>query len=210
MEPLVVAGALAGGLGLAGLAVFAAWRYSRPSHAKEPETVKLDIVSEDHVTFIPPAASAQRPSSSPAPSAARSPSPAPSSAPSSARSPSSAPSPAPPPASPRSHTERAPAMVLTQGVAMQDEAFSRRAPARPPASSAPPPRRAPPMKTWAQEVRETIQPEVPTEWARRQVGPAEPGRVAGACGGCGARLSVSNARPLRIACPVCGRTKLIA
>jgi len=51
---------------------------------------------------------------------------------------------------------------------------------------------------------------VPTEWARRQVGPADPGRSKGACSGCGAMLSVSNVRPLRIACPVCGRTRLLA
>ncbi|GEM_PF-4360567 len=51
---------------------------------------------------------------------------------------------------------------------------------------------------------------IPTEWARRQVGPAPPGRTKGACSGCGAMLSVSAARPLRIACPVCGRTRLLA
>lgn len=51
---------------------------------------------------------------------------------------------------------------------------------------------------------------IPTEWARRQVGPAGPGRTKGACSGCGAMLSVSNQRPLRIACPVCGRTRLLA
>lgn len=51
---------------------------------------------------------------------------------------------------------------------------------------------------------------IPTEWARRLVGPAPPGRSKGACSGCGAMLSVSNARPLRIACPVCGRTRLLA
>ena len=53
-------------------------------------------------------------------------------------------------------------------------------------------------------------PPVPTEWARRQVGPPEPGRTKGACSGCGAMLSVSDQRPLRIACPVCGRTRLLA
>ena len=195
MEPLLVAGALAGGVGLAGLAVFAAWRYTRPTQAKAAEPVTMEIVEDHPATYV----RAPPPASAPAPAQAR-----------------GAPRPAspPPPTSPRSHAERAPAMVLTAGVAMQDEAFSRRAPARaapaPAAAPAPPPRRAPPMRSWAQEVRETIQPEVPTEWARRQVGPVEPGRVAGACGGCGARLSVSDARPLRIACPVCGRTKLIA
>jgi hypothetical protein len=53
-------------------------------------------------------------------------------------------------------------------------------------------------------------PPVPTEWARRQVGPAPAGRTKGACSGCGAMLSVTNQRPLRIACPVCGRTRLLA
>jgi DNA-directed RNA polymerase subunit RPC12/RpoP len=51
---------------------------------------------------------------------------------------------------------------------------------------------------------------IPTEWARRQVGPASPGRTKGACSGCGAMLSVSTQRPLRIACPVCGRSRLLA
>lgn len=53
-------------------------------------------------------------------------------------------------------------------------------------------------------------PPVPTEWARRLVGPAPPGRMRGVCSGCGTTLSISTARPLRIACPVCGRTKLVA
>jgi DNA-directed RNA polymerase subunit RPC12/RpoP len=50
---------------------------------------------------------------------------------------------------------------------------------------------------------------IPTEWARRQVGPPEAGRAVGLCSGCGTRISVSRTRPLRIACPVCGRTRLL-
>ena len=53
-------------------------------------------------------------------------------------------------------------------------------------------------------------PNVPTEWARRQVGPLEPGRVRGICSGCGTTISVSRRRPLRVACPVCGRTRLLS
>jgi hypothetical protein len=51
---------------------------------------------------------------------------------------------------------------------------------------------------------------VPTEWARRQVGPLEPGRVRGMCSGCGTAISVSRNRPIRVACPVCGRTRLLS
>lgn len=51
---------------------------------------------------------------------------------------------------------------------------------------------------------------VPSEWARRQVGAVEPGRSKGVCSGCGTMLSISDKRPLRIACPVCGRTRLLA
>jgi len=50
---------------------------------------------------------------------------------------------------------------------------------------------------------------VPTEWAKRVTGPVEPGRVKGICSGCGTRISVTTQRPLRIACPVCGRTRLL-
>lgn len=181
MEPLVVAAALAGGAGLAGVAIFAAWRTTRRPRAREPVAMELVIEDDAPVRFVPPANAVA------------------------ARVVASTP---PPPASPRSHAERAPAMVLTQGVQMQDEAFARRAAPRP--AERPPFREPPPMKTWAQQALAESGPEVPTEWARRQVGPVEPGRVAGACGGCGARLSVSTARPLRIACPVCGRTKLLA
>ena len=184
MEPLLLGLAIAGGAGLSGLAVWAAWRSTRTPASEEP--VEMELV----------------PSPRPARIAAR---PVPvTAAPPPARA-------APPaPASPRSHAQRAPAMVLTQGVAMQDSEFSRAA-MRAPAAPAQPERRAPPPpKTWAQQTRESAAPEVQTEWARRQVGPVEPGRVAGACGGCGARLSVSAARPLRIACPVCGRSKLVA
>ena len=170
-------------LGIAGavLAGGAIWAAWRSTKAKRvPESVEMEIVFDERPASI------ARPPQAPAPVAR-----------------------APPPSSPRAHPERAPAMVLTQGVQMRDSEFSRRSPAQAPAPR-PPMREPPPMKSWAQQVRETTQAAVPTEWARRQVGPVEPGRVAGACGGCGARLSVSNARPLRIACPVCGRTKLIA
>lgn len=51
---------------------------------------------------------------------------------------------------------------------------------------------------------------VQTEWARRHVGPLEPGRVKGVCSGCGTQLSISKHRPLKIACPVCGRTRLLS
>jgi DNA-directed RNA polymerase subunit RPC12/RpoP len=50
---------------------------------------------------------------------------------------------------------------------------------------------------------------VPTEWAKRVTGPVEPDRVKGICSGCGTRISVTTKRPLRIACPVCGRTRLL-
>src|SRR5882672_1878867 len=57
---------------------------------------------------------------------------------------------------------------------------------------------------------EPSSPAVPMEWAQRhESGPAAPGRVRGACSGCGTKLTVSNRRPLRIACPVCGRTRLL-
>ena len=81
--------------------------------------------------------------------------------------------------------------------------------------AAPPPVRPAP----ARGVRPTYDPDalpelsespIPTEWARRQVGPLEGGRMKGVCSGCGTSLSVSAARPLRIACPVCGRTRLLA
>lgn len=114
----------------------------------------------------------------------------------------------PPPASTRAHPERAPAMVLTHGVQMADAPLDRRAAAAPAPRA--PMREPPPMKTWAQQTREEVGSPIPSEWARRQVGPLEPGRTKGACGGCGAALSVSTQRPLRIACPVCGRTKLLA
>lgn len=147
------------------------------------EPVELEVVEESPVTFVPPA---PRPS---APVAAA----------------------PPPPAHARTHPAKAPAMVLTPGVAMQDEAFER--PRNVPVNAPPqrPPMRAPPsMKSWAQQTMEQLPAPVPTEWARRQVGPVEPGRAKGVCSGCGANLSVSTQRPLRIACPVCGRTKLLA
>lgn len=51
---------------------------------------------------------------------------------------------------------------------------------------------------------------VPTEWARRHVGPVEAGRVKGVCSGCGTAITISKVRPVRIACPVCGRTRLLS
>lgn len=50
---------------------------------------------------------------------------------------------------------------------------------------------------------------IPTEWARRQIGPLDQGRMKGVCSGCGTHLSISQERPVRIACPVCGRTRLL-
>ena len=187
MQWLYLAVALAVGIALAGLAIWAARRYAKAADAAVP--VENEIVFDDaQVTFVPLPKPLTRPEVQRAPP------------------PRAAPAPAP---NPRGHAERAPAMVLTQGVRMQEAAYSR-APQRAPVRERPPMREPPPMRTWAQEVRATTGPEVPSEWARRQVGPVEPGRVAGACGGCGARLSVSTQRPLRIACPVCGRTKLLA
>jgi hypothetical protein len=109
---------------------------------------------------------------------------------------------------PNSRPERAPAMVLTTGVALQDESFERRGhhhPAAPILAAAPSP-------LSGRSVFATPAPPdpIPSEWARRQVGPVETGRSKGVCSGCGTSISVSNARPLRIACPVCGRTKLLA
>lgn len=52
---------------------------------------------------------------------------------------------------------------------------------------------------------------VPTEWAARATdAPLAPGHVRGVCSGCGTPLSVGPRRPLRIACPECGRTRLLA
>ena len=50
----------------------------------------------------------------------------------------------------------------------------------------------------------------PTEWASRVSGPLPPGHTRGVCSGCGTPLSVGPRRPLRIACPECGRTRLLA
>lgn len=50
----------------------------------------------------------------------------------------------------------------------------------------------------------------PTEWAARVSGPLPPGHTRGVCSGCGTPLSVGPRRPLRIACPECGRTRLLA
>ena len=52
---------------------------------------------------------------------------------------------------------------------------------------------------------------IPTEWAARATdAPLPPGHVRGVCSGCGTPLSVGPRRPLRIACPECGRTRLLA
>ena len=217
MELVILAGALAGGTTLAAAAVWAAWRYAPPSAARpkptKDEPVEMEIVFDDEPARY------QRPSHVGAPLPTR---PVPTAVPTRAapaiRAGAVVPAPprAPTPAhaglpAPRGHPARAPPMVLTQGVAMRDASPQRQAPARAGApAQRPPMREPPPMKSWAQQVMESSQGEVQTEWARRQVGPVEAGRTAGACGGCGARLSVSNARPLRIACPVCGRTKLLA
>lgn len=204
MQLVYLGAALGGGVLLAGAALWAARRYAKTAKPSEEAPIELeplrdeDLFAEEHpATFV-----------APVPAPAR------------------APAPPPPPASPRAHTERAPAMILTRGVEMQDSSFDRRpmraappAPAPPPRRAPPPPRSEPPAraqarpappKTWAQQAMEQSPAPIPSEWARRQVGPVEPGRTAGACGGCGARLSVSDQRPLRIACPVCGRSKLLA
>ena len=78
-------------------------------------------------------------------------------------------------------------------------------PAPQPARPRPPPARA------VQPLPPTESPgEIPTEWARRHVGAAPPDRVKGICSGCGTPLSISRRRPLRVACPVCGRTRLLS
>lgn len=188
MQVALLVAAGAAGLALAALAIWAARRYTRATPAAEP--VKLEVLDMDDA----PVASLARPP----PQRARH---APTARPAAATRP-------PPPSSPRAHPERAPAMVLTQGIGLDDDALDRRPRAPAPAPRAAPPPRPPP-KSWAQQALEETPSAVPTEWARRQVGPVEKGRTAGVCGGCAARLSVSNARPLRIACPVCGRTKLL-
>jgi hypothetical protein len=55
-------------------------------------------------------------------------------------------------------------------------------------------------------------PPIQTEWARRAfTGPVGADRVRGMCSGCGTTLSVARApRPLRTACPVCGRTRVLS
>lgn len=223
MELVIVAGALVGGTTLAAGALWAAMRYARGAAGTGREApVELEIIDDERpATFhgagaIAPAkppvggvAPAYAPASSPVSVQARPAPPAP-----------PRPTLAPPRAgvlAPRGHVERAPAMVLTRGVEMQDaapaspgHAVAGRPFVRAPPSVRAPMREPPSMKSWAQQVMEESGPEVQTEWARRQVGPVEAGRTSGACGGCGARLSVSAARPLRIACPVCGRTKLLA
>lgn len=91
------------------------------------------------------------------------------------------------------------------------------APAAPPPFPAPPTRappqpQAPPYVT-PRPVREprVEMPPVQTEWARRAFGPLGADRVRGMCSGCGTMLSVARApRPLRTACPVCGRTRVLS
>lgn len=53
---------------------------------------------------------------------------------------------------------------------------------------------------------------VPTEWAARvtPATPLAPGHTRGACSGCGTMLSASPRRPIRLACPECGNTRLLA
>lgn len=52
---------------------------------------------------------------------------------------------------------------------------------------------------------------VVSEWARRDDGGAlAPGRTKGVCSGCGVPITVSTRRPLRISCPECGRSRLLA
>lgn len=87
------------------------------------------------------------------------------------------------------------------------------APAPPPRAPAPttpppPPHRGPPPRPYVPEMEQ--EGVVPTEWARRHVGPLEPGRVKGICSGCGTPISISKRRPIRVACPVCGRTRLLS
>lgn len=199
MELLLIAGTAIAGVGL-GAAVYLLARRPKPVEAP----VEMEILEESApATAAAPLRAAMR---DPAPRAGPAARPA---APSSAAT-AATPAPTAPPASSaprRGHPERAPAMVLTHGVQLRDESVRPRAAAPAPR---PPMREPPPMKSWAQQTMEEVASPIPSEWARRQVGPAEPGRTKGACGGCGAALSVSNQRPLRIACPVCGRTKLLA
>lgn len=90
---------------------------------------------------------------------------------------------------------------------------------RPPSHMAAPPRLAPlppPVYTTPITPRPVRDPRpeppaVPTEWARRGVGPAPPGKVKGMCSGCGSVLFVScEPRPMRVACPVCGRQRVLS
>lgn len=180
-EALLVGGALVLGFGAGVAGILLARRVKAP---KPEPVVDLEVVmdgDESPATFVPPAP--KPPAAAPAP----------------------APASAPPPAHPRAHPERAPAMVLTRGVEMADAAYQRPAPPR----QAPEPRERP--QPWARPPpRQEPPPTVPSEWARRLVGPLEPGRAKGVCSGCGTSLSVSMQRPLKIACPVCGRTRLLA
>lgn len=183
-EALLVGGALVLGFGAGVVALLVVRRAKAPKEEADA-VVELEVVlDESPVTFVPPA---PQPAAPPVPAVP--------------------PQAAPPPPSPRSHPERQPAMILTRGVQMSDSAFQRQAPPRQAPASMPESRPQP----WARpRPREEAPAPVPTEWARRQVGPLEPGRAKGVCSGCGTALSVSMARPLRIACPECGRTRLLA
>ena len=134
----------------------------------------------------------RRPPAEPAPEARR------------ARRPRSAPEPTAVPVS----GARAESWEDVEFEVVQDDAPATPAPAAssPTRAPRPPPARAvqplPPL--------DEVESSVPTEWARRHVGPPEPGRVKGICSGCGTPLSISLRRPLRVACPVCGRTRLLA
>lgn len=103
----------------------------------------------------------------------------------------------------------APAALVPPPTPSAPAASAARAPA-PQAPPARPPMRLPPgvhQSSWEEQAPpDPIQ----TEWARRQVGPVEPGRMKGLCSGCGTALSISLQRPIRIACPVCGRTRLLS
>lgn len=105
---------------------------------------------------------------------------------------------------------------VAAGPRFEDDPFSV---AAPPPRAAALPEASPLSLVTKRMLRPTYDPEDPpefresavtTEWARRQVGPVDRGRQKGVCSGCGTHLSISQERPLRVACPVCGRTRLLA
>jgi hypothetical protein len=81
--------------------------------------------------------------------------------------------------------------------------------ARDPLAPAPPSPRASPAPHPYPPTPPPPEDAIPSEWARRLTGPLHPDRARGICSGCGTKLSVSKRRPIRIACPVCGRTRLL-